>query len=34
MDNMIDRSDSDDGVHLKASGHRKFANWVLKNLEL
>jgi lysophospholipase L1-like esterase len=34
MDNTIDRSDSDDGVHLKASGHRKFANWVLKNLEL
>jgi len=33
MDNTIDRSDSDDGVHLKASGHRKFSSWVLKNLE-
>ena len=33
MDNTIDRSDSDDGIHLKASGHRKFGSWVLKNLE-
>jgi lysophospholipase L1-like esterase len=33
MDNTIDRSDSDDGIHLKASGHRKFSSWVLKNLE-
>ena len=33
MDNTIDRNDSDDGIHLKASGHRKFSSWVLKNLE-
>ncbi len=33
MDNTIDRSDSDDGIHLKASGHRKFSSWVLNNLE-
>ena len=33
MNNTIDRSDSDDGIHLKASGHRKFSSWVLKNLE-
>jgi lysophospholipase L1-like esterase len=33
MDNTIERSDSDDGIHLKASGHRKFSSWVLKNLE-
>jgi lysophospholipase L1-like esterase len=33
IDNTIDRSDSDDGIHLKASGHRKFSSWVLKNLE-
>lgn len=32
MDDTVDRSDSDDGIHLKASGHRKFSNWVLKNL--
>lgn len=34
VENNIYRIDSDDGIHLKASGHRKFANWVLKNLEL
>lgn len=34
MDNTIDRTDSDDGIHLKASGHRKFAKWVLKQLEM
>jgi lysophospholipase L1-like esterase len=32
MDNTVDRSDSDDGIHLRASGHKKFSNWVLKNL--
>lgn len=32
MEEMIDRSDSDDGIHLKASGHKKFARWILKNL--
>ena len=32
MENTIDRTDSDDGIHLKASGHRKFAKWVLKNI--
>lgn len=33
MENTIDRSDSDDGIHLKASGHQKFYKWVVKNLE-
>lgn len=32
MDNTVDRSDSDDGIHLRASGHKKFAKWVLKNV--
>jgi lysophospholipase L1-like esterase len=32
MDNTVDRSDSDDGIHLKASGHRKFAKHVLNEL--
>ena len=32
MENGIGRTDSDDGRHLKASGHRKFANWILENL--
>lgn len=32
MEDTIDRSDSDDGIHLKASGHKKFARWILKNL--
>ena len=32
MDNTVNRSDSDDGIHLKASGHKKFAAWVLKNV--
>lgn len=27
----ITRDDSDDGVHFKASGHRKFAEWVYEN---
>lgn len=34
MENTIDRSDSDDGIHLKASGHQKFYKWVVKNLEM
>jgi lysophospholipase L1-like esterase len=33
MENTIDRTDSDDGIHLKASGHQKFYKWVVKNLE-
>ena len=33
VENTIYRIDSDDGIHLKASGHRKFSSWVLKNLE-
>ncbi len=33
VENTIYRMDSDDGIHLKASGHRKFSSWVLKNLE-
>lgn len=32
MENRIDRTDSDDGIHLKSSGHRKFGKWVLDNL--
>jgi hypothetical protein len=32
MDNTVDRSDSDDGIHLKASGHKKFAKHVLNEL--
>ena len=32
MENVIGRTDSDDGIHLKVSGHRKFANWILENL--
>ena len=34
MENQINRSDSDDGIHLKASGHSKFSKWVYENLEL
>jgi hypothetical protein len=32
MDNTVDRRDSDDGIHLKASGHKKFAKHVLNEL--
>ena len=32
MEDSIYRIDSDDGIHLKASGHRKFMNWVLTNI--
>jgi lysophospholipase L1-like esterase len=32
VDTTIDRSDSGDGIHLKASGHRKFAKFVLANI--
>lgn len=28
----IDRIDSDDGIHLKGSGHRKFMHWVLSHI--
>jgi lysophospholipase L1-like esterase len=34
VENTIYRIDSDDGIHLKASGHNKFSKWVVKNLEL
>ena len=34
MDTTITRTDSDDGIHLNSKGHKKFTNWVLKNLEL
>lgn len=34
MDTTIIRADSDDGIHLNSKGHKKFTNWVLKNLEL
>ena len=29
---QIDRTDSDDGIHLKGSGHRKFMHWVLSHI--
>jgi lysophospholipase L1-like esterase len=32
VDTTVNRSDSDDGIHLKASGHRKFAKFVLANM--
>ena len=32
MDTTVTYQDSGDGIHLKSSGHKKFANWVLKNL--
>lgn len=31
MDTTITRLDSGDGIHFKASGHKKFAEWVYKN---
>ncbi len=32
MDTTVTRTDSDDGIHLKSSGHKKFAKSVLGNL--
>ena len=32
VDTTVDRSDSDDGVHLRASGHRKFAKAMLVSM--
>jgi lysophospholipase L1-like esterase len=32
MDDSINREDSNDGIRLKASGHRKFARWILQNI--
>ncbi len=32
MDTTVTYQDSGDGIHLKASGHRKFSKWVLNNL--
>ena len=32
METEISRIDSDDGIHLKGSGHRKFSKFVLENL--
>lgn len=32
VDTTVDRSDSDDGIHLRASGHRKFAKAMLANM--
>jgi lysophospholipase L1-like esterase len=31
MEETITRADTDDGVHFKASGHRKLSEWVYKN---
>jgi lysophospholipase L1-like esterase len=32
VDTTVNRSDSGDGIHLKASGHRKFAKYMLANM--
>lgn len=32
MDTTITRADSDDGIHLKSSGHRKFSKWISNNI--
>ncbi len=32
MDTTITRNDSDDGIHLKSSGHKKFSKWVSQNM--
>jgi hypothetical protein len=32
VDTTVNRSDSDDGIHLRASGHRKFAKSMLANM--
>lgn len=32
MTDVINRQDSDDGIHLLDTGHRKFMNWVLANI--
>jgi lysophospholipase L1-like esterase len=32
MDTTISRKDSDDGIHLKSSGHKKFSHWVFNNI--
>lgn len=34
MDDTVDRSDSDDGIHLRASGHKKFSKHVMNALSL
>lgn len=31
MEVNLTRADTDDGIHFKASGHRKFAEWVYQN---
>jgi lysophospholipase L1-like esterase len=33
MDTTITRADSDDGIHLKSSGHKKFSKWVSNELK-
>jgi len=32
-DTTVTRKDSDDGLHLKATGHKKFAKWVVEHLK-
>jgi|688.fasta_scaffold870267_2 hypothetical protein len=32
MDSTITRRDSDDGIHLKSSGHKKFSKWIFNNM--
>ncbi len=34
VETTVDRSDSDDGIHLRASGHRKFAKSLLAEMQL
>lgn len=31
-DTTVNNSDTDDGVHLKASGHKKFGKWIINHL--
>ena len=31
MDTTVTREDSDDGIHLNYSGHRKFYKWIVDN---
>jgi len=32
-DTTVTRKDSDDGLHLKSSGHKKFSNWVIEHIK-
>lgn len=32
-DTTVNRKDSDDGIHLKSSGHKKFSNWIISQFD-